>query len=117
MDRFFRRLFWVALLTFPLLACQPQGGGSTPESTTSSLEPTVLSRREYTVRQRLTLTNEGPGQPEKQNLWVALIQTVPPYQEVLSVEVTPKNSPWSKTNMATHTPSSISPSTLLEPPK
>jgi len=90
MNRFFRRLFWVALLTFPLLACQPQGDGSTPVKTTSSLASTVLSRREYAVHQRLTLVNEGPGQPEKQNLWVALIQTVSPYQEVLSLEITPK---------------------------
>ena len=90
MNRFCRRLFWVALLIFPLLACQPQGDGSTLVKTTSSLASTVLSRREYAVHQRLTLVNEGPGQPEKQNLWVALIQTVPPYQEVLSLEITPK---------------------------
>ena len=90
MNRFLSRLFWVALLTFPLLACQLQGDGSTPVKTTSSLASTVLSRREYAVHQRLTLVNEGPGQPEKQNLWVALIQTVSPYQEVLSLEITPK---------------------------
>jgi transglutaminase-like putative cysteine protease len=41
------------------------------------------------VQQRLTLVNEGPGQPEKQNLWVALIRDFPPYQEVLSMEVSP----------------------------
>ena len=90
MNRFLSRLFWVALLTFPLLACQLQGDGSTPVKTTSSLASTVISRREYAVHQRLTLVNEGPGQPEKQNLWVALIQTVSPYQEVLSLEITPK---------------------------
>jgi len=90
MNRFLSRLFWVALLTFPLLACQLQGDGSTPVKTTSSLASTVISRREYAVHQRLTLVNEGPGQPEKQNLWVALIQTVPPYQKVLSLEITPK---------------------------
>ena len=90
MIRFFRRLFWVFLLVFPLLACQSQGEGSNPVKTTSSLASTVISHREYAVHQRLTLVNEGPGQPEKQNLWVALIQTVPPYQEVLSIEITPK---------------------------
>ena len=42
------------------------------------------------MRQILTLVNHGPGQPEKQNLWVALIRTLPPYQEVLSIEITPK---------------------------
>jgi transglutaminase-like putative cysteine protease len=43
------------------------------------------------VHQQLVLTNEGPGQPEKQNVWVALIQDFPPYQEVRSMEILPKN--------------------------
>ncbi|HEX6035996.1 MAG TPA: hypothetical protein VFY83_16275, partial [Anaerolineales bacterium] len=50
---------------------------------------TIVSQREYEVRQRLALVNEGPGQPEKQNIWVALIRTFPPYQEVLSIDVSP----------------------------
>jgi transglutaminase-like putative cysteine protease len=37
----------------------------------------------------VTLVNDGPGQPEKQNLWVALIRDFPPYQSVQSMEVSP----------------------------
>lgn len=47
-------------------------------------------QRRYAVRQRLTLANQGPGQPQKQNIWVALIRDFPPYQSVLSVQVSPK---------------------------
>jgi hypothetical protein len=50
----------------------------------------VLGHREYALHQHLTLVNEGPGQPEKQNLWVALIKDFPPYQRVQSREIGPK---------------------------
>jgi transglutaminase-like putative cysteine protease len=85
------RIFWVALLIFSALACQPQGGRSTEGEPTPSPAVTVIGQREYGVRQHLTLINDGPGQPEKQNLWVALIQTVSPYQEVRSMEITPQD--------------------------
>jgi transglutaminase-like putative cysteine protease len=51
----------------------------------------VLGQREYTVHQQITLVNDGPGQPEKQNIWVALIQTFAPYQQVQSMKVSPAN--------------------------
>jgi transglutaminase-like putative cysteine protease len=41
------------------------------------------------VQQRLTVVNEGPGQPEKQNLWVALIRDFPPYQKLVSRKISP----------------------------
>ncbi len=41
------------------------------------------------MHQQLALVNAGPGQPEKQNIWVGLIRTLPPYQEVKSMEVSP----------------------------
>jgi transglutaminase-like putative cysteine protease len=49
------------------------------------------STRVYTIRQRFTLTNLGPGSPDKQNLWVALIREVPPYQSAQLVEIKPGN--------------------------
>jgi transglutaminase-like putative cysteine protease len=52
---------------------------------------TIMGQRKYEVHQELALVNEGPGQPEKQNIWVALIRDFPPYQEVLSMEVSPSN--------------------------
>jgi transglutaminase-like putative cysteine protease len=51
----------------------------------------VLGQREYAVHQQLTLTNNGSGQPEKQNIWVALIRDFAPYQAVRSMEISPKN--------------------------
>lgn len=87
--RLLPRFFCIAILISSCLGCQQRAGVSlavTP-STPSTLR--LVSQREYRLRQRLTLVNEGPGQPEKQNLWVALIQTMPPYQEVLSTEITP----------------------------
>ena len=51
---------------------------------------TIQGQRKYLVQQQLTLVNEGAGQPEKQNLWVALIRDFPPYQQVQSMEVSPK---------------------------
>ena len=52
---------------------------------------TIPRQVEYIVHQQLMLVNGGPGRPEKQNIWVALIRDFPPYQEVLSTEVSPKD--------------------------
>ena len=89
--RFSSRLFWIALLIFSTLSCQPRADLSTPFSTTPNPAVTILGQREYAVHQQLTLVNEGPGQPEKQNIWVALIRDFPPYQEVRSMEISPKD--------------------------
>jgi transglutaminase-like putative cysteine protease len=51
---------------------------------------TILGQRQYIVHQQVELINEGPGQPEKQNFWVALIRDFPPYQHVQSMEVSPQ---------------------------
>lgn len=42
------------------------------------------------MRQQLSLVNDGQGRPVKQNIWVALIRSFPPYQDVLSMQVSPK---------------------------
>ena len=42
------------------------------------------------MHQHIELINEGDGQPEKQNIWIALVRTFAPYQEVLSMEISPK---------------------------
>jgi transglutaminase-like putative cysteine protease len=77
------------ILIISLLGCQPQSNSIIPATATSQARMTILGQREYVVHQQLTLVNEGPGQPEKQNIWVALIRDFPPYQHVLSMEVTP----------------------------
>jgi len=48
------------------------------------------STRVYTVGLRLSLTNLGPGSPDKQNLWIALIRDVPPYQSAQLKEIKPE---------------------------
>ena len=62
---------------------------STSASPTPNSTLTVLGQREYVVHEQLTLDNKGPGQPEKQNIWVALIHDFSPYQQVLSMDVSP----------------------------
>lgn len=54
-----------------------------------SLSPMVISSHQYTVNQKLGLFNLGNGDPEKQNLWVALIRDFSPYQQVLSRKIVP----------------------------
>ena len=85
----FRRFLSISLLFLSCLGCRQQVDISSPLTTSTPSSLRVSDQREYNVQQRLTLVNEGPGQPTKQNLWVALIATVEPYQEVLSMEVTP----------------------------
>ena len=53
--------------------CQSQANLPVSAGETSEAGITILSQREYVVHQQLALINEGPGQPEKQNIWVALI--------------------------------------------
>ena len=83
------RVFALIFLIFFLLGCQSRAVSSTPASVTPASHATVLSKHAYHVQEQLTLVNKGPGQPEKQDLWVALIQTYPPYQEVQSMQVSP----------------------------
>jgi transglutaminase-like putative cysteine protease len=49
----------------------------------------IAERQEYAVEETLVLRNEGPGEPEKQSVWVALIRDFPPYQEVAAQEIAP----------------------------
>lgn len=87
--RFPSRWFLIALLLLSGMACQPREDPSSPVVKATSPLVTVRAQRAYEVLQRLTLINAGPGRPEKQNLWVALIRDFPPYQEVTSIKVSP----------------------------
>lgn len=80
MKRMHRRLLagWVLLLWISVGAgCQ------------GSSAALVLAQKAYGVRQVLTLTNQGQSQPEKQAIWIALIHSFPPYQEVRSQRIHP----------------------------
>jgi transglutaminase-like putative cysteine protease len=82
---FFRGIFGLTVLIF-LLGCQ----SLTTSNSSLVSQDTLPGQRQYMVHQQITLVNEGPGQPEKQNIWVALIRDFPPYQEVGSMEVSPR---------------------------
>lgn len=84
-----RTYLYFALLIFSAVGCRQQATVSPPVTTSPTSSLRVLGHLEYKVHQSLTLVNEGPGQPTKQNIWVALIQDMPPYQDVLSTEITP----------------------------
>jgi transglutaminase-like putative cysteine protease len=73
------------------LGCQAQVDSMVPAATTPGARMTILGRRTYVVHQKLTLVNDGAGQPEKQNIWIALIRDFPPYQDVLAMEVSPND--------------------------
>jgi transglutaminase-like putative cysteine protease len=76
------------LLLLTLAACGPTGSFSRLSSTWPSKAKVAASQR-YTIHQRLSLVNEGENSPGKQNLWVALIRDVPPYQKVISRQISP----------------------------
>jgi transglutaminase-like putative cysteine protease len=72
----------------------PADPPSTPTVATADdapAAPSVIRRVEYEVVERLTVVNEGPGQPDKQNLWMALLRDLPPYQAVASIEIAPES--------------------------
>lgn len=83
------RWAWILFMFFFPLGCQARIDSATPAGTPLAVAVTILSRRQYLIHQQLTLVNEGPGHPEKQNLWVALIPDFPPYQTVQSMEISP----------------------------
>ncbi len=109
--RSYRRFICIAFLALSVVGCGQQSGISIPLTPTSQAAYTVLSLREYLVHQRLTLVNDGPDQPAKQNLWVALIHSVLPYQDVLSTQITPADydlvtdeygNPYAEFNLSEH---------------
>lgn len=43
------------------------------------------------MQQKIVLVNEGPGEPSKQHLWIAIIGDIQPYQSVLKMVITPED--------------------------
>jgi transglutaminase-like putative cysteine protease len=82
-------VFLSIVLVFLLTGCQLGTDSLIPAKTTPGPYVTVLGQREYIVHQQLALANDGAGQPEKQNIWVAIIRDFSPYQEVRSMEISP----------------------------
>jgi len=84
------RLLAAYLFIILLTACIPR---KTPSNAGNTIPPTakVTSTQRYSVHQKISLVNTGDHPPAKQNLWVALIHDQPPYQEVISRSISPKN--------------------------
>lgn len=85
------RSVWLVLPIMMGVACQRLTAPAAQAIVTPLPKVEVLDRREYHVSQTITLVNEGPGQPEKQTLWAALIHDLHPYQQVHWLEVSPSN--------------------------
>src|SRR3972149_2445935 len=71
------RGLYLYILMISALGCYPEADSLNPTATTSSSLVTILDQREYIVHQQLALINEGSGQPEKENIWIALIRDFP----------------------------------------
>lgn len=78
------RLCLLLLLAIICVSCV-QAGVSVDMTT----KVEVIATQQYIIHQRLTLINEGANPPDKQNLWVALIRDLSPYQTVLSRTISP----------------------------
>ncbi len=99
-----------ALALLLLAACQPQAAISPAlaelpallqgdeellavlnANTAGDISPaiTVQESIRYRLKQSFTVTNYGPGQPSKHSLWLALVRSIPPYQQVEAVSITP----------------------------
>ncbi len=81
------------LMVLALGACQAGSSSSLPVTSPAAAlpSPANLQAVEYDVRETLILVNEGKGQPSKQNVWVALVRDLPPYQAVRAAEITPSS--------------------------
>lgn len=79
----------MSLVVLGLAGCRTMAAQVSPAGTAARERVSVLGSRVYDVHQTIKLVNSGPGAPEKQNIWVALIQTFAPYQEVQSMQISP----------------------------
>jgi transglutaminase-like putative cysteine protease len=76
------------LILLLLSACRiGQGVAGGPDNPTH----TVINSVSYDIIQTIALVNDGPMQPEKHNIWVALIDDQAPYQDVISRDIRPAN--------------------------
>jgi transglutaminase-like putative cysteine protease len=82
---------WWLVLFFICSACTSTENNSAKGINLPASNTTIVDTRQYFIKQKISLVNTGDRKPEKQNLWVALIHDVYPYQEVLSRSISPGN--------------------------
>ena len=85
------KFHWYFVFVFVFMACFPIVETTPKTQDTDSPLVNIIGEQTYKVEQTISLVNTGDHKPEKQNLWVALIQDIPPYQEVISRNIYPKN--------------------------
>ena len=76
----------------PLQSLSISEQGTLIQEQTSSISfssPSIIDTTQYTVQERMILINEGFGEPLKQNLWIALIRDIDPYQKVTKSVINP----------------------------
>ena len=78
------------VLFFILAACSSLKNNAKDVDNQLSNSKTI-GTQQYSIKQKISLVNTGEKSPEKQNLWVALIRDIYPYQEVLSRSISPDN--------------------------
>lgn len=83
------KFFWSLACLILFVACTPLQIPAPNTTNSTLLRSQVVATQRYTVRQRIVLSNTGDRPPAKQNLWVALIRDLPPYQEVPSRKISP----------------------------
>ncbi|RME80502.1 MAG: hypothetical protein D6775_15970 [Caldilineae bacterium] len=96
-----RAAVWIAGILVGLLLAGCHGSGTpaaerpfnaSPAQGVGQISKNRLKQDQvvYRVVQRMDVVNKGNGKPDKHNLWIALIVDVPPYQEVLSTDISPR---------------------------
>ncbi|RLD04451.1 MAG: hypothetical protein DRI32_05620 [Chloroflexi bacterium] len=76
---------------FPLIAFILFLSSCAPKTSINSPAPKTPLTRTYHIKEEISLVNHGKKTPDQQNLWVALIQSISPYQEVRSRKISPDN--------------------------
>ena len=80
------RCWWLPILAFVCTACM-----HSPDIPVENTTAEVVSTQGYLIQQQLSLVNKGESRPAKQNLWLALIRDLPPYQTMRSRTISPGN--------------------------
>ena len=71
----------------PSIQTEPAGSPNEESGLEFSSALSVLESVQYLILERFQIDNHGPGTPSKHNLWAALIQDMPPYQQVVEMSI------------------------------
>jgi transglutaminase-like putative cysteine protease len=80
---------WYLIFFLTCTACSPSVKTSSNARDITPPIVDVVASQQYIVHQKISLLNTGEHKPVKQNLWVALIHDISPYQRVVSRKISP----------------------------